>query len=372
MRNACLVRLAEKSICVSTSRVYARVLSQLEPNLRVCKEESLDTEALDEDPEFNGLAPVSTEEVVDAIGDTPELWNDLGQVDASRLDDFEEDHPKKRRRKEEKNDENKVMVDGDASADEVEEEKEEIEKEDSTHSVSSAASDDINGEAEHLPQKAPPKAPDPKHEAVRNHLLLLTRHPHRFLHHFPETLMSPERWTVCYSPLVDTLQHQTIYEIVTARYGMAAARIIRLLVDKGKMDEKFMQNLILTNQKTMRCYLTTLHGASLIYLQDIPRDNSRNPQRTLFAWYFDLERARRKLVNETYKSMARCLQRLKVEKDKVKGTIEKATRSDVIGREEELLTPQELEALMMWREKEEKILGEVGRLDELVGVFRDY
>lgn len=77
-------------------------------------------------------------------------------------------------------------------------------------------------------------------------------------------------------------------------------------------------------------------------------------------------------MEECYKSMARCLQRAKVEREGVQTLLEKAERSDVVGREEEFLGEDERIGLEQWREKEERLLGEVGRLDELVAVLRDF
>ena len=70
--------------------------------------------------------------------------------------------------------------------------------------------------------------------------------------------------------------------------------------------------------------------------------------------------------------MARCLQRVKVEREAVQTVIEKAERTDVVGKEEEYLGVGERVALEEWREREERLLGEVGRLDDLVAVLRDF
>ena len=70
--------------------------------------------------------------------------------------------------------------------------------------------------------------------------------------------------------------------------------------------------------------------------------------------------------------MGNLVRRARVEKESVRGVVEKSERTDVVGREKELLGAGELEALARWREKERRIWGEVGRLDELVGVLRDF
>ncbi|KAL2041681.1 hypothetical protein N7G274_005465 [Stereocaulon virgatum] len=373
MRNRSLVALAEQSICKTTAKVYAEVLRRLESKVRNCKEE---TGAPDfgDGPELHALPQVSTDDIVAALRHSTDLANAFGNVDASRVNLRQSDHPKRRRRREESDSEDEVMKDGNASR--GEEEDEDDSDSEALLTSASSESEEEKGEAEYDPSsstKTRAKAPEnPQLNTIRDHLLLLAQHPYQFLHHFPETPILPEKWTVYFAPLMAHLTHHTLLRTITSRYGLRAARLTRLLSEKGKVDEKNLCSLSLLNQKTMRSYLTALHQAGMIQLQEVPRDNSRNPQRTLYLWFFDIERCKAKMLQETYKSMARCLQRVQVEGDKVKSTVEKASRSDVIGREEEFLGVQEREALRKWREMEDKIWGEVARLDDMVAIMRDF
>ena len=368
MRSRSLISLANQSICTSTAKVYAEVLRTLEPKIRDCKEE-LETPDFGDGPELHALPQVSTDDIVAALRESTDLANAFGNVDTSRVNLTQNDHPKKRRKKKEPDSEDEVMVDGDASPDEDNSDSEE------TLTIVSSDSEGVNGEADYDPNPAAKSSnnlKDPHRDTIRDHLLLLAQHPYKFLHHLPETPNLPERWSVSFPPLMAHLLHHALLQTITSRYGLPAARLTRLLSEKGKVDEKNLCSLSLLNQKIMRSYLTKLHQAGMIQLQEIPRDNSRNPQRTLYLWFFDIERCKAKLLQETYKTMARCLQRVRVEGEKVKSTVEKASRSDVIGREEEFLGVQEREALSKWRDMEEKIWGEVGRLDELVAMMRDF
>jgi DNA-directed RNA polymerase III subunit RPC3 len=371
MRNRSLVTLAEQSICTSTAKVYAEVLRRLESKVRDCKEE-IEAPDFGDGPELHALPQLSTDDILAALRHSTDLANAFGDVDASRVNLTQSDHPKKRRRKNESDSEDEVIKDGNASRDEDDDDSE---SEETLTSVSSD-SEEEKGEAEYDPSsstKPRAKAPeDPQLNTIRDHLLLLAQHPYQFLHHFPETPILPEKWTVYFPPLMAHLIHHTLLRTITSRYGLHAARLTRLLSEKGKVDEKNLCSLSLLNQKTMRSYLTTLHQAGMIQLQEVPRDNSRNPQRTLYLWFFDIERCKSKMLQETYKTMARCLQRVRVEGDKVKSTVEKASRTDVMGREEEFLGVQEREALSKWREVEERIWGEVARLDEMVATMRDF
>lgn len=366
LRNESLIALADETICKSTSRVYAEVLRKLETNTRACKEKP-EVPDIGDGPELGDLPYVSTDDLVHVVKDFKGLIENLGKVEGNGANAKEVEHPKKRRKKKEFDSDDEALVVGDASPDEDEEE-----ESDSEAGDESSDSEKANGAANYSLVSLS-KAPEDGHRrSIRDHLLLLVKHPYSFLQHIPETSVLPERWTVHYQPLMKSIIHHVLLQIIATRYGQPAARLTRLLSDRGKVDEKNLCSLSLINQKSMRSYLTTLHKAGMIQLQEIPRDNSRNPQRTLYLWYFDAERCKAEILQESYKTMVRCLQRVQVEENKVKGTLEKASRSDVIGREEEFLGVQEREALEKWRQVEERIWGELGRLDELVGILRDF
>ena len=367
MRNNHLVNLADRSISSSTAEVYARVLQVLKPKVQDCREEPENSNDIDAETDLSSLPQVSTDELVGAIKISSELDNTLGRSDGGRLDMAQFDHPKKRRKKEVINEGGK-MVDGQASQDE---EDASDSNEDNISDVSSEP-DEVSREEEFDFNTLPSFPRDPHRDAIRSHLLVLAENDLNFLHRLPKTSVLPERWTIDFPTLMKNVTNHTLLETIKSRHGLSAARLTGILSDKGKTDEKVLCSTSLLAQKTMRSYLLPLHRAGMIGLQEVPRDNSRNPQRTNFLWFFDPERCKAKVLEETYKTMARHLTRARVEGEKVKGTVEKASRSDVIGREEEFLGVQELEALNVWKQIDESIWGEVSRLDDLVACLRDF
>ena len=369
MRNEHLVDLADRMISTSTAGVYAQVLRTLGPKVQDCQVEAESPNDKDAEIELSALPQLSTDDLVCAIKDSSELANALGKLDDGRLNMAQFDHPKKRRKREVFSEDGE-MVDGEASP----EEEEDAFDSNAEETISDIASDpdEANGGAKFEPNALPGFLLDPHRDAIRDHLLVLAIHPMSFLHHFPKTPILPEQWTIDFSTLMKNITHHTLLETITSRHGLPAARLTRILFDRGKTDEKILCSTSLLAQKTMRSYLLPLHKAGMIGLQEVPRDNSRNPQRTNFLWFFDPERCKAKVLEETYKTMARCLRRARVEGEKVKGTVEKASRSDVIGKEDEFLGAQELEALNVWKDMDERIWGEVSRLDDLVACLRDF
>lgn len=207
--------------------------------------------------------------------------------------------------------------------------------------------------------------------SIKQHLHLLAEDEHEFVR-LTDKDNGLVEWSVDFSALSRQLRQYELERTITARFGTLATRMVRIFLDKGKLDEKQISNLALIHQKQMRAALTVMHEAGHLELQEVPRDNNRQPSRTMFLWYFDPERCRHLVLEQTYKAMARCLQRVKVERLAIQTLIDKAERTDVVGKEDQYLSVDERVVLSRWREKEERILGEVGRLDELVGVLRDY
>ncbi|KAG9566535.1 hypothetical protein KCU97_g16644, partial [Aureobasidium melanogenum] len=138
------------------------------------------------------------------------------------------------------------------------------------------------------------------------------------------------------------------------------------------LDEKQVANFSLMRQKDIRSILTAMHEQGFVEAQEVPKDNTRQPSRTLFLWYFDPERCRQLLLQRTYKAQARLIQRMQHEKDVVSEVIQKAERLDVVGHEDEYLTAGDKQVLRTWREFEEKLLTQLARQDDLVALLRDF
>lgn len=371
-RNQRLVELAAKCIGTVTSKVYAEVLRQLEPDVLQCKEFIPSYEDPDE-RDTNSLPHVSVHDLAALLRDSADFDNAIGQPDPDKIDLTIIDHPKKLRRKESADLDiaNKVAATESLSSDENEDDRDSDNSDITSESDSLPSSLSVTSASK--PSTASPSSRNRDHiSTIRQHLLLLCEHPHCFMHRLPRTSSIPEKWAVDFPALSKTLLDLTLAETLAARFGPFATRIANILAAKGKLDEKMLTALGLLNQKTMRSLVTAMHQSGYLQLQEIPRDANRQPSRTLFLWSWDADRARARLLEECYATMERLIRRARVERERVRETVDKATRTDVVGREEEFLAEGERAALGGWRAREERIWGEVGRLDDVVGVVRDF
>lgn len=372
-RNQRLVELAENCIGTATSRVYAEVLRKLEAKILQCKEETRSFEDPDE-RDMNSLPQVSTQDLAGLLQDFTDFEGTIGQADPDKVDLTIIDHPKKLRRKAsaDLDGANEATVVGKVSSDEDEDEDAHSDKSDIVSDADSLPSSLSITSSSKPTTTSLPASKRGAFSTLRQHLLLLCEHPHHFLHHLPRTLSTPEKWAVDFSALSNTLLNITLAQTISARFGPLATRLVNILAARGKLDEKTLTALGLLNQKTMRSLLTAMHQSGYLQLQEIPRETNRQPSRTLYLWAWDPDRARAKLLEECYANIARMVRRARVEREQVRETVEKASRTDVVGREDEFLGEGERRALEEWRAREERIWGEVGRLDEVVGIIRDF
>lgn len=202
---------------------------------------------------------------------------------------------------------------------------------------------------------------------VEEHLKLLEEHPKRFCSRVGGG--GRGEWQVDFASLTDTLIGADIDSTILARFGKIHMRIIRLLRERGRLEEKQVASLTLMRSKDVRAILTELQYAGIAESQEVPRDATRMAARTTYLWFHDQARVQNLILQQTYQGMSRVLQRLRQERENYKSAIEKAEMMDV---KQEALSQHERNAVQQWREVEEKLLIQVQRMDDLVARLRDF
>ena len=383
LRNQRLVYLAKSRIGETTSQIYAELLRLMEGSIARCRLDPTmdDFEDLPEGPKVTtselSLALSKTIRVSKGIGDPSQAHAHVGKPDKSQKG--------KRVQADE------AEGEGEASSDEVDSDEDvdmnghgnipEVDEE------SAGDGDDPFDEdprpakrakvtfQEKLPKpKAKPHKSEDREARLYNlkmHLHLLAADSCKFIRKVGKGASS--EWTVDFEPLVEHLRDSELDTIILENFGQPGHRLVRMLKMLGKLEEKALPTLALMKQKDIRTKMAEMQMAGMVDVQEIPRDASRAVGRTIFLWYFDPERVSSILLDSVYKAMSRCLQRLEIEKRRASGILAMVERTDVRERsEEDVLEDAQLGMLEQIRGKEELLLGQIGRLDELVGIFRDY
>ncbi|KAG5295971.1 RNA polymerase III subunit Rpc82 [Histoplasma capsulatum G186AR] len=326
LRNRRLARLAEQCTSRVTSQVYEALLGRIELKTPACRKQPERVPEGEENEQYSVAIPLHT--ILDDIDPDLDLSESMAGVDPANL--LSNGH---------------MGLNGDGDGDDDDDE-------------GTGASTGIWNRRRNRVYE------------LEQHLSLLAQEPNIFSTRNMQSGMIA--WAVEFRHLARRLRHLEIERIIESRFGTIAVRVIRVLAAKGKLDEKRLQEISLMASKELRQVLARMEAAGFVDLQEVPRDAQRQPSRTMYLWFFDPDRVARMVLEDTYKCMSRCLQRIGVERNKLKLFLEKTERTDVKGNEEKYLSPAELKTLKEWRDKEALLLGEVGRLDELVSVLRDY
>lgn len=204
-------------------------------------------------------------------------------------------------------------------------------------------------------------------EHFRQHLLLLCEGQHKFLRH-----CAMEQWTVDFEPLVRSLREMELDTVIQRSVGQPGLRLVRILRKVGKMDEKTLPNMALMSKGDVQRLMLKMQMFGYVDIQEIPRDNNRTASRTLFLYWTDTTRCLDRLIDNTYKAMLRCLQRLQVERQMEREVLDTVKRDDVRGREKEVMEGRFYNRFVRVSEVQEKLLTHIMRLDNLVGTLKDF
>lgn len=208
-------------------------------------------------------------------------------------------------------------------------------------------------------------------QQIRNHLQLLASDDCHFLRKCGNN--GQGEWTVDFEVVLQHMQEEELDAMILETFGTFGHRLARMLRKFGKLDEKQLPTLALMKQKDVRTKLAEMQMAGIVDIQEVPRDNGRTTARTIFLWFFDSERVATMIVENVYKAMARCLVRLDIERRKAVDVIAITERSDVRDEDpESYLDPAQLNLFQQVQAKEDSLSGQVFRLDQVVGIFRDF
>ncbi|ORX45948.1 hypothetical protein BCR36DRAFT_106455 [Piromyces finnis] len=141
---------------------------------------------------------------------------------------------------------------------------------------------------------------------------------------------------------------------IKEKYGSNSMRLWKILLDKGKFDEKQIAKVALVSHVEARKCLFELLNAGYAYLQEVPKTVDRNTMRSAFLWYTDIVKAEEQLISECYKVLINLKKRRKIEIEKLSKLIEKSERDDV-KKDKSLLSEAEIYAL----EELKKILNRI-------------
>lgn len=179
-------------------------------------------------------------------------------------------------------------------------------------------------------------------------------------------------WYVPFGELRETLKRVTYEQIVENKLGPSALRLLRIIKDKGMVNDELLARTALLRADTIAQLASTLHDFGALDLQEVPRSNDRTPVKTYFLWFHNSKRAYTIVLQDMYKALARMYNRILAERKEHPILLAKLDREDVKGNEELYLTTTEKKEIWELRSMEEKLLVQMNRLQALTRIFADY
>jgi DNA-directed RNA polymerase III subunit RPC3 len=375
LRNAQLVELAKHKIGNTTSQIYAQLLNLLEPKLVRCAPE-MDSEGVS--------GPTATiEQIAAALDKDIDPGFGIGKTPSARPDKTKVEKTNQTRK-------NAVvapdakdtgMVNGKSNgvhgnghlvnADEDSEE--ESDDPFAPSPVKPPKRQRVTFQDDHVPRYAGSEEKASRVREVRNHIELLQYNDCPFV--YKSALNGGGGYSVNFETVVHYMREAEMDQLLLDMFGDKGLRMLRIFKKYGKIDEKALEKIALIKQKDVRTKLAEMQMAGVVEIQEVPKDANRNNgnSRTLFLWFYDRDRVLQMLLDRVLKAMSRLLQRLAHERRGAQTILELIERSDLQHADPEAyLEPHQFEDLQNIRRKEAMLMGQIGRLDELIGIFRDY
>lgn len=363
LRNERLVNFASDVLGEVTGEVYRAVLDLVTGDFSRCRPDSL----LDDETPMRSTA-VTTLDILEHLDDSLNVQSGIGKANKEKIDIESAE-----KIRESPPDDSYDSDDSDAAppgrrpvAVQFD-----VDEDDDSGADDDEAKPATNGDRETKVKFDGATAPrESRVSQMRLHLLLLAESRHRFIRHCGT--QGRGQWTIDFSQLLDRLRETELDAMIEQSHGRHGLRLTRILREKGKLDEKMLPSAALMKKGDVQSKMLVMQMAGVVDVQEVPKDNNRLANRTMFFWYFDRERTEKQVLDDVYKAMLRCLQTLHVERHKERNILSFVERKDVQGKEEEVMTTEHYNKYNSHLRVQDKLLGEVMRLDELVGVLRDY
>ncbi|EGG08446.1 uncharacterized protein MELLADRAFT_84617 [Melampsora larici-populina 98AG31] len=138
------------------------------------------------------------------------------------------------------------------------------------------------------------------------------------------------------------LRKALVTRIVRETLGIEAARVVRILLNKGRLDEKHLAKFAMMTLKDSRELCLKLSTQNIIELQEIPKTQDRMPSRTYYLYFIDFKKLNLNLINKLRKSQINCIERIYKELNSNRNLISKINRKDIFNDLNQFLNHWEL------------------------------
>ncbi|CAG8777901.1 6485_t:CDS:2, partial [Rhizophagus irregularis] len=95
-------------------------------------------------------------------------------------------------------------------------------------------------------------------------------------------------YIIRYNEICESLKKEIFEDVIMEKYGFKGVRIVRLLYEKSKLDEKAIVNIDESFRSSPKAYRINERG--FVQIQEVPRSADRAPSRTFYLWDIDYKK----------------------------------------------------------------------------------
>ncbi|KAJ2888966.1 RNA polymerase III subunit C82 [Coemansia asiatica] len=166
------------------------------------------------------------------------------------------------------------------------------------------------------------------------------------------------------------LRDNALDSLIQEKFGALNARIVRVLRDKQKLDEKTVSQAAMLPVAMCRERLHDLALSGLIDTLEIPRTADRNPSRMFYLWFVNPDKQMRSAMGYIFQGISNLQQRIDHELSLRSALVTKSKRKDVIA-DPSLLTDMEHKEIQNLAAIKQKLEVAIIRLDSMLLVVHD-
>ncbi|CAI5745797.1 unnamed protein product [Peronospora destructor] len=170
------------------------------------------------------------------------------------------------------------------------------------------------------------------------------------------------QYVVHMQKIVEFLQQATTHAYIQEKYGVASARIVRLLMEKRQLEQKTIGELALLPSNDARHRLYELYTDKLLKMQEISKRADHNPAFTFFCWSVDVPQMQARITERIQDSLCRLRRRRKFEAEENK---------ELIARSEQLVEANDLDKFDKLSRSLDRLDRGIIHLDGMLMLYRD-
>ncbi|KAG0147006.1 hypothetical protein CROQUDRAFT_43576 [Cronartium quercuum f. sp. fusiforme G11] len=167
------------------------------------------------------------------------------------------------------------------------------------------------------------------------------------------------------------LRKALVSRIVRETFGVEAARVVRILMLRGRLDEKHLAKFAMMTAKDSRELCLRLSASNILELQEVPKTQDRQPSRTYYLFFIDFKKLILNLTAKLRKSQTNVIERIYHELENCKTLLAKVNRKDVYEDLETFLSVWEKAELERLKARLEALEVAKMRLERDVFILRD-